>query len=1103
MGSRGVETRRSTGRSLPPAVAPHTIDRPRLAALLDDGATRRLVTVVADAGFGKSTLLASWAASSAVSRRCAWYTVTADDRGLAAIVSGLVSALRLHVPALSAAALPGGGTHGPGAHGPDADAEQPTRALAYAAAIADVLEANLTGHLVLVLDDLHEISPGDPAAKLVEGLVRVAPPQLHVVISSRTPAPFRVERLRGRGQLLEIDGSTLAFTSEETSAVLASVLGDPGEETLAEVLHNAVQGWPAAARLAGEALRTVPAGERDARLRRALRPGGPVFDYLAEEVFASEPVDVRSLVAIAAVLPYLDQELCADLGLPAADAVEPLAARGFLVSDENGERYRLHPLVRDFALARLPLPATERGELAERAGRSLARRGQVRDALALFRQAGAGADVARLLREKGAGLVARGEAEEVVAAIGALPADERDPALVQLEGEARQVLGDWDGAQACFQRLVGDGPIPAAVAWRLGLIQYVRGELEEALATYSRGVLTGRGQAEEALLLAWWASAHWMRGEIDRCRELVAEAMAAARAASDDRALAVAHTVMAMLAAVDSDPRANAAHYLRALEHAERAGDVLQQIRIHVNQGSHHIREAGYAQGIAEVDVAIRLADLAGFAMFRALAMNNRGEALLGLGRLDEAIAELNGSRALYQRMESRLVAQPLATLGEVYRHRGDRAMARACYEEAVGIAEEDRNLQALVPSLAGMARLLVEDEPDDALELAERAVGLGPMLGHTKAVLALGWVCLQRGEHERAAAAAEEAAALCRRRRDRSGLAEALELQAAVLAQGNGHREQLLHEALAIRREIGDPLGEARVELMLAQTATGEDGRALVLRARQRFLDAGAGRFAAAALATGEAPPVRIECLGGFRVLRSGTPVPLGEWPSRKARDLLKILVARRCRPVPRTQLVDLLWPDDDETVAAPRLSVALSTVRAVLDPEKRYPADRFVRADRATVWLDGSEAIVDVEAFLADAQAGLDGAGSSRSVLLLRAAESSYAGDFLEEDLYADWAGGLREEARVAYVRVARALAERAATTGDHDAAAGYLLRILQRDVYDERAHLALVGAFVAGGSHGEARRAYRAYATRMEELGVEPAPFPGAGERDFKAV
>jgi ATP/maltotriose-dependent transcriptional regulator MalT len=321
-----VANRRSAGRSVPPAVSPHTIARPRLDALLDDGARRRLVTVVADAGFGKSTLLASWAAR----RPCAWYTVTADDGSLVGMVAGLIDALRLQVPALSASALPDG------TRGPDADAEQPIRALAYASAIADSLEANLTEDLVLVLDDLHEIGPGDPAARLVEGLVRVAPPQLHIVISSRTPAPFRVERLRGRGQLLEIDGSTLAFTDEETAAVLQTVLG-AGEADLAEVLHAAVQGWPAAARLAGEALRAVPPAERDTRLRRALRPGGPVFDYLAEEVFASEPDDVRRMVAVAAALPSVSAELCAELGVPDGEALDALEARGFVTSDENGE----------------------------------------------------------------------------------------------------------------------------------------------------------------------------------------------------------------------------------------------------------------------------------------------------------------------------------------------------------------------------------------------------------------------------------------------------------------------------------------------------------------------------------------------------------------------------------------------------------------------------------------------------------------------------------------------------------------------------------------------------------------------------------------------
>src|SRR5689334_7193458 len=104
-----------------------TVARPRLLALLDEGAQRRLVTVVADAGFGKSTLLGSWAAG----RPCAWHTVRAEDRSLAAMVTALLEALRRQVPALSAVLA----AELQGPRGPDADAEQETRALAYAAVL--------------------------------------------------------------------------------------------------------------------------------------------------------------------------------------------------------------------------------------------------------------------------------------------------------------------------------------------------------------------------------------------------------------------------------------------------------------------------------------------------------------------------------------------------------------------------------------------------------------------------------------------------------------------------------------------------------------------------------------------------------------------------------------------------------------------------------------------------------------------------------------------------------------------------------------------------------------------------------------------------------
>ena len=70
-----------------------------------------------------------------------------------------------------------------------------------------------------------------------------------------------------------------------------------------------------------------------------------------------------------------------------------------------------------------------------------------------------------------------------------------------------------------------------------------------------------------------------------------------------------------------------------------------------------------------------------------------------------------------------------------------------------------------------------------------------------------------------------------------------------------------------------------------------------------------------------------------------------------------------------------------------------------------------------------------------------------------------------------------------------------EAAADAGDADSATRYYLRILERDAYDEAAHLGLVGALLAAGRHGEARRRYGIYAAKMDEIAVEAAPYPSA--------
>jgi DNA-binding SARP family transcriptional activator len=243
--------------------------------------------------------------------------------------------------------------------------------------------------------------------------------------------------------------------------------------------------------------------------------------------------------------------------------------------------------------------------------------------------------------------------------------------------------------------------------------------------------------------------------------------------------------------------------------------------------------------------------------------------------------------------------------------------------------------------------------------------------------------------------------------------------------------------------------------------------------------------------IAAEHAPAVFIRTLGVFQVLRNGVPVPRAVWQSQKARDLLKILVARR-KPTSREHLVELLWPEVSPAKGSNRLSGLLWTVRNVLQP---HASASPIASNGSAVWLDRSQVNVDVEKFLTDALAALAAhrAGQPDAAERLIATVSAYTGDFLEDDAHQDWVTSLAEEVRATRISLLRALAAQLRQIGDTVEATRYLLRLLGQDPFDEHAHLDLINIQLDAGHLGEARRHYHIYVQRMKEIDVHPQPLP----------
>lgn len=241
-----------------------------------------------------------------------------------------------------------------------------------------------------------------------------------------------------------------------------------------------------------------------------------------------------------------------------------------------------------------------------------------------------------------------------------------------------------------------------------------------------------------------------------------------------------------------------------------------------------------------------------------------------------------------------------------------------------------------------------------------------------------------------------------------------------------------------------------------------------------------------------------RIRFLGTFAVLAvDGSDV---SWRSRKAGQLLKILIARRGTPIPREQLLDILWPGEPPAALVNRLAVAVSTVRSALDPLRVHPRDHFVTVDTHVVALNRDRIRVDGEEFLSRAESAL-AAAEDRQRTATAASADDYAelcelvdgfpGAAFPDEPYARWAEPLRRDITSRFCAVAHVLARESALRGDHVKRIDVYGRILDADEYDELAHSGLVAALTAVGSHGQARDAQQLAHTKLAELGIKIAP------------
>jgi LuxR family transcriptional regulator, maltose regulon positive regulatory protein len=750
-----------------PGTRPDRLTRSRLFQRLDEGMGRALVLVCTPAGFGKTTLLADWAADATLP--VAWLSLDADDndpvrfwRYVVAALARVQEGLGEHlVPLLS----PGSGisTHG------------------VVTALINRLQAQ-PDELALVLDDYHLIE-AMPIHDSLGLLLSHLPPRLHLVIASRSDPPLPLARLRASPQLVELRAADLRFTPEEAAALLEEIWKlDLPAETVA-TLEARTEGWAVGLQLAALSLQGRP--DPEAFLTGFAGTHRYILDYLSEQVLGRLPDPVRAFLLQTSILERLCGPLC-DAVTGDSDGqgmLEKLErANLFLVPlDEERRWWRFHHLFADLLRARMLQTKPDLApELHRRAAGWCEQHGLVDEAIRHATAAGDMPWATRLVEEHLGETLRHGESVALARWLALLPDDavRSRPGLCLAKAMTELNLDHLEEAEhllAHAERAFdhhGQEPrklvvptyggmvaqVPAAIALLRAELAYDRAD-PDGVAAFAREALAHMAEDELGPRLfarSLLVGANWMTGRVVDTEPAFAELLAEGRAAP--AAYPVLRTCFMVGLVQQAQGKLGAA--LRTYREGLRLATEGDRFSVY-HAGEAHVGIAQVLYQRNQLDEALQHATKGVEFCRQVIELTELDIALVVLAWVRQAMGDPDGAlEAMEEACRSYPRADVVALAYPAWSERARLLLALGRVEEAArwtreqGLTEHDEVSYLREGDHLVLARvLLAQVQPDRALGLLERLDALAASQGRTGSLIqirALRALALQAaGEHQ------------------------------------------------------------------------------------------------------------------------------------------------------------------------------------------------------------------------------------------------------------------------------------------------------------------------------------------------------------------
>jgi len=330
------------------------VPRPRLQEQIAQGLCGPLTLIIAPAGFGKTTLIASCVTGCGMP--VAWLSLDKDDNRVGRFLNYLVAAFQEadYTIGSEAAQL--------------LAASQPASPEAVLTSLINDLDI-AHKEIILVLDDYQFVS-SQAVHDEVAFLLEHCPNTLHLVIASRSDPLLPLTRLRARGQTVELRAADLSFTEPEATRFLNDIMGLCLDAGSVAALEERTEGWIAGLQMASIALQShLSMRDREdipGFIKGFSGTNRYILDYLLEEILAGQSPEIQRFLLYTSILERLTAPLCdavtsASLGAGLANErssgsiLEYLERANLFLVPLDDERiwYRYHHLFADLLRTQL------------------------------------------------------------------------------------------------------------------------------------------------------------------------------------------------------------------------------------------------------------------------------------------------------------------------------------------------------------------------------------------------------------------------------------------------------------------------------------------------------------------------------------------------------------------------------------------------------------------------------------------------------------------------------------------------------------------------------------------------------------------------------